>query len=873
MPTGSGKSLCYQLPAVLNEGKVTIVFSPLLALMKDQIDHLHQQKINAGTINSKLTAAERASILNDLKSKKPSTSLLYDIIGRLHKSGKLGWLVVDEAHCVSQWGHDFRPDYLRLGKLRSLCPGISWVAVTATASKTVVDDIFKQLKLQAPVARFKVPCFRSNLYYDVVFSDTMEDPCENLKDYIQESFYDDEDVGADRSQRGCGIVYCRTRHQTEELAVDLKRKGVPAKAYHAGLKDLERARIQEEWMEGKYPVIVATVSFGMGVDKSTVRFVAHWGMPQSVAGYYQESGRAGRDGRPSRCRIYFSKRERESVTWLLRKALNKAKSQSKKDQANAAIATFERMLKYCEETTCRHAVFSEYFGDDAPKCEHQCDCCVNPKAVENKVAQFYETTSNRTFVAAASVLGEDQDLYGGGRAGQKRESEEYYSSEEQAQISAKKVSASLIHRQFSLRKTNSISRKDEIEEDYSSSNVKSAGSTTGKVNGLTVSVRETYLGLVDDVLKANWSRCHEIDEAVRELSHSDINEIAKDIEYQQHSGKSVQKGSHENVPASPSADVSASPMRPLPIVIKSAAQLLAEQQIESRRIAKSPVKNSLHKPFSTSDANQVESKSKSSEKVGLKNKSIFAKHDSLQQTSIKTFFCSNSASSNKDSAESALSNEDIVESGELLNTTRNETEIPNTIVKHENSQVLDESLKQEPNKKCAALFSETKKDKQDLSTENRKRKSIHESSKSPGPKNSSFQPASSFCPQKDAKPHKRHHSSTENAHHSKAKKHKHSNSSPEKLKTSSTSHPKIKNRVASQVVKCLMPHYKSNGKIPTKTVFKFIAKCLSDKVLEANCEPDAAAVKVFTDKFLSMQKKFVSEDVVTSCLENFQVQN
>uniref|UniRef100_A0A6P4E7I1 ATP-dependent DNA helicase Q5 n=1 Tax=Drosophila rhopaloa TaxID=1041015 RepID=A0A6P4E7I1_DRORH len=558
MPTGSGKSLCFQLPGLMSENQITIVFSPLLALIKDQIDHLTKLKVQADSLNSKMSTKERDRVIMDLRAVKTNLRFLYitpeqaatkffqELLQSLYKHKKLAYFAVDEAHCVSQWGHDFRPDYLKLGELRSKYPDITWLALTATASREVKEDIYKQLRLHQPVAQFTTPSFRKNLFYDIVFKNSIEDDFRHLADFARHCLGDPKEFKEQpKPQRGCGIVYCRTREQVERMAIGVTKQGIGAVAYHAGLKTAERTEVQEAWMRGDQPIICATNSFGMGVDKPSVRFVIHWDVPQNVAAYYQESGRAGRDGLQSYCRLYYGREDVRSIRFLLQNDAHRARGRGDKELlTERAIKQFEKITEFCERTSCRHKLFSDFFGDPAPDCNGQCDVCKRPKKAEKALEMFHRLCMDDTFKSHIS-LQDCSDLYEGGRPGIKRAAQEYAEGESgsdddsgQSHSSmtkkAKRESEDFIKQQFKLRKQISAARQLEQETATQISRIRQAEATEKKIAGLQSTHREKYLTAIIDALKANVEKCKDDeDQQPRSaLKYNDYEAIAVDMEYE-----------------------------------------------------------------------------------------------------------------------------------------------------------------------------------------------------------------------------------------------------------------------------------------------------------------------------------------------------
>ncbi|XP_068343544.1 ATP-dependent DNA helicase Q-like 3 [Pyrus communis] len=419
MPTGGGKSMCYQIPALAKKTGIVLVVCPLIALMENQVMALKEKGISAEYLSSTQTTQTKNKIHEDLDSGKPSLRLLYvtpELIAtsgfmmkltKIHTRGLLNLIAIDEAHCISSWGHDFRPSYRKLSSLRSHLPGVPILALTATAVPKVQMDVIESLCLHNPLT-LRSSFNRPNIHYEVRYKDLLDDVYADLSGVLKSS----GDV--------CAIVYCLERTMCDELSAHLSRSGISCAAYHAGLNDKLRSSVLDNWISSKIQVVVATVAFGMGIDRRDVRIVCHFNIPKSMESFYQESGRAGRDQQLSRSLLYYGIDDCKKMKFILSNADNKKSkvSNSREELSKKTLTDFQQMVEYCEGSGCRRKKILETFGEQVPAslCKKACDACKHPNLVAKYLEELTSTCvarqkfgSSRIFMSSSSdVINEDQ---------------------------------------------------------------------------------------------------------------------------------------------------------------------------------------------------------------------------------------------------------------------------------------------------------------------------------------------------------------------------------------------------------------------------------------------------------------------------------
>lgn len=410
-PTGMGKSLCFQVPAAAEKSGITVVVSPLLALMRNQVESLRQKSVSVVSLNSETSTLQKQEICDDLLSGHPSNRLIYitperlctadfmHLLDGVYAEGELNRLVIDEAHCISEWGHDFRRDYRRLAMFRRRFSSVPIMALTATATPEVQADIIRSLRMSEDrLYRALHPLNRGNLFYEVRY---LADP--DSVSQMAQIFEYITTLYRRRNRPSSGIIYCRTRATCNELSRYLRAKGINSKPYHRGITSNTLDKTLKEWSiggtgEGGVDVVVATIAFGLGIDKGDVRYIIHYDISKSFEGYYQETGRAGRDGLPSKCILYYSRQDALEVQRWIQNAKEARMEQDGPPPSQRASHSLAALFKFAESIDiCRHVSICRYFGEDINAddaeavrryCNNMCDVCKYPDKTKRRIGKL-----------------------------------------------------------------------------------------------------------------------------------------------------------------------------------------------------------------------------------------------------------------------------------------------------------------------------------------------------------------------------------------------------------------------------------------------------------------------------------------------------
>eukprot|EP00884_Botryococcus_braunii_P015709 jgi/Botrbrau1/2821/Bobra.0125s0031.2 len=477
MPTGGGKSLCYIMPALVSNG-IVLVVSPLIALMENQVQSISSRGISCNYLSSTRSDAERRSVLRGLQEGRSGLKLLFvtpescqtdtflSVLKGLYSQKTLSLFAIDEAHCISSWGHDFRPAYCKLGRLRREFPAVPIMALTATAASQVREDIITHLRLRSP--RILVSSFnRPNIHYSVRYLEGSKTKMQSLVDVLG-------------SNPSCSIIYVLKRDTADAAAAFLSSRGLAAEAYHAGLKDAKRSSVLSDWTRGAVPIVAATIAFGMGIDKADVRCVIHMDLPKTMAGFYQESGRAGRDGLPARSILFYDEDDRARMDWILGKQAKMRKSRKADGEEGNAQKQFAEVVKYAKSDSCRRAFVLHHFGERLPPgtCSG-CDCCENPSLVKEQLDLLYQNTMGRRFSRSRSSRwgnGDDQADRGWKGHGDDSSAADESDSEEEAETAEEAAARQIASK---ARKRGATSVLDALQEEEERFLKKQRQSNTG----------------------------------------------------------------------------------------------------------------------------------------------------------------------------------------------------------------------------------------------------------------------------------------------------------------------------------------------------------------------------------------------------------